>query len=195
MKHVMSKRNLVPLALLLSGAVAAHAAAPPAAAVSDLETFCRTAHCRHDVSVRLRKPDGSVFEKHSALMPPAVQRGLIGVLPGETVRFVPILVDGKFHGWREPATLDAPDTPVFSIRLEQADGKPDMVATLTNSGARTAKLRMGLVTLNSDQPHPTSSCPVLAGIGSMEMWPEPVFMLLVSELTFVDAPTSAEACN
>ena len=171
------------------------ASADVPAGPADLPAFCTSHPCRRDVTIRLHKTDGSVFEEHKDFMQPPVQDTVVTVLPGETVRFVPVWKDGAFDHWREPDGSDAPGAQVFSVKLEEADEhKGTMMGVITNSGAHAAKLRLEMMRLDDDASHYTSSCPIMPGKTSFELWPEPVFTLVVTSAEIL-GPDAKMVCD
>ena len=46
---------------------------------------------------------------------------------------------------------------------------------------------MGMMPLDTDGLYKTSSCPVIAGGGAFEMWPYPIFQLVLGNARLLDA--------
>lgn len=155
-----------------------------AASENELREFCKTAlsPCRENLRVMLRRDDGATYDKTFDLLPPAVQQGMITVHPGETVQAVPLFEKGEFSGWRAAKPDEPAGVQVLTIRLEQMEARIGMQAHVKTNTGPALKLRMGLMRLDSDEPESTSSCPLMAGGGAVfEMWPYPIFMLLVAD--------------
>jgi hypothetical protein len=130
----------------------------------------------------LRREKGATYDRTFELLPPAVQTGILSVHPGETVRAVPLFEKGEFAGWREPKPDEPADTQILTIALSQSDKGAGMSAQVSTNSGPALKLRMGLIRLDgNDEPESTSSCPLMAGgFSSFEMWPYPIFVLLVA---------------
>jgi hypothetical protein len=186
-------RMLTAMALLAVSAPLAMAASQPndtdnssnpPAGDSELREFCKTAPspCRENLRVMLRRDKGEPYDMTFDLLPPPVQAGMVTVHPGETVRAVPLFENGEFSGWRAAKPDEPADVQILTIALEQMEGDTGMQARVTTNTGPALKLRMGLMRLDSDEPESTSSCPLNAGGSStFEMWPYPVFMLLVAD--------------
>ncbi len=153
----------------------------------NLETYCETSVelCRKNLRIVLRRKEGEAYDETFALLPPAVQPGMLSVHPGETVRAVPQFENGEFAGWRTPKADEPADTQILTISLEQNDKSEGMMASVGTNTGPALKLRMGLVRIDGDDaPESTSSCPLAEGGGhTFEMWPYPVFVLLVADAT------------
>lgn len=171
------------------------AAAIPAAAnenaknadEENLETYCETSAepCRKNLRIVLRRKEGEAYDETFALLPPAVQPGMLSIHPGETVRAVPEFENGEFAGWRTPKADEPVETQILTISLEQSDKSEGMMASVGTNTGPALKLRMGLVRIDGDdKAESTSSCPLAEGGGhTFEMWPYPMFVLLVAEAT------------
>ena len=148
-----------------------------------LREHCKTAPCRRDIRIRLRREKGDVYDETFELLPPAVQPGLLSIHPGETVSAVPIFENGEFTGWRLPGPDEPAGTQILTIKLSQSDDRPNMMARVSTNTGPALKLRMGLIRLDgNEEPESTSSCPLAeGGFSSFEMWPYPIFVLLVAD--------------
>jgi hypothetical protein len=153
------------------------------ASTDELREYCKTAPspCREHLQVKLRRDSGPLYDKTFDLLPPPVQQGMVTVHPGETVRAVPLFENDAFSGWRAVKPDEPADTQILSIELDQMEGKTGMMARVTTNTGPPLKLRMGLMRLDSEEPESTSSCPLAAGGGVYEMWPYPIFMLLIAD--------------
>lgn len=153
----------------------------------NLDAYCETSvePCRKNLRIVLRRKEGEAYDETFALLPPAVQPGMLSIHPGETVRAVPYFENGAFAGWRTPKTDEPADTQILTISLEQNDKGEGMIASVGTNTGPALKLRMGLVRIDGDDAaESTSSCPLAEGGGhTFEMWPYPVFVLLVADAT------------
>ncbi|MFZ5637254.1 MAG: hypothetical protein ACOY82_11815 [Pseudomonadota bacterium] len=190
---MIPKIRLAAALLALASAHAACGAEPEADGGSDdraameasLREHCKTSAspCRENLQVVLRRDGGETYDRTFALLPPAVQPHMISVHPGEIVRAVPLFENERFAGWRAPRADEPADTQILTIDLDQMDDKAGMMASVSTNTGPALKLRMGLVRLDgSDEPESTSSCPLRAGgWKNFEMWPYPIFVLLVAD--------------
>jgi hypothetical protein len=149
----------------------------------ELQTFCETAACRHDLRVRLRRDKGEPYDETFELLPPAVQDSMVTIHPGEKISAVPLFEGDRFTGWRATRPDETADTQILTIDLSQSKDNTSMMAHVSTNTGPALKLRMGLVRLDgNDRPEPTSSCPLQAGgFSSFEMWPYPIFVLIVAD--------------
>lgn len=187
-------RGSVVVSLLALASIHAAAAAEPqtdaptedqAGIAAELRAYCKTSPvpCRENLQVVLRRDKGENYERTFQLLPPSVQPDMVSVHPGETVRAVPLFENGRFAGWRAPRADEPAETQILTIALEQMDDDVGMMASVSTNTGPALKLRMGLIRLDGgDEPESTSSCPLQAG-GSrgFEMWPYPIFVLLVAD--------------
>jgi hypothetical protein len=179
-----------------ANAAAADASRSDAAGTDELRKYCETANCRRNLRVVLRRDKGKTYDQSFELLPPAVQTGMVSVHPGETVRAVPLFENGTFAGWREPKPDEPADTQILTIALSQLDKSAGMSAQVSTNTGPALKLRMGLIRLDgNDEPESTSSCPLMAGgFSNFEMWPYPIFVLLIADAKrpAADAPMVCE---
>jgi hypothetical protein len=208
----MRPEHFLALAIaLMAGPVASGASAPPeaapaGAAKSEVKAdgvtadrafaqLCQSQPCRHDVDFTVRRTDGSERHVHEALFPPAVQSGVVTILPGETVEMVAEFHEGKFAGWRAPRSDDGPSAHRISVNLQQNRDDAGFMATVENHGPSLLKFQMGLHRLDgADDPEYTSSCPVGPGQTSFESWPYPLFQILITGVAVIE-PSHQVACE
>lgn len=197
----VTRGRALSIALLVLAAAKPASAAEPASAADDataqlarMREMCSTssAPCRENLRIVLRRDGGDTYDETHALLPPQVQQGMLSVHPGETVRAVPMFENGTFAGWRAPVDNEPADTQILSIELRQIDDSAGMSAVVSTNTGPALKLRMGLIRLDgNEQPESTSSCPLRAGgWTNFEMWPYPIFVLLVADAT---RPTQEDA--
>jgi hypothetical protein len=168
--------------LLLGCAAAPERPAPPGAvpvrADASVDEMCAVAQCARDVRIELRREDGTSFaETFDAL--PVVQEAGVSVYAGHTVLFEAEQRDGRLAGFRLVTGIVHPERTI-SARLEQ-DEKGHMMLTTENPFKQHLRIRMGIMPLEHDRLVRTSSCPVIAGGSSFEMWPYPVFQVFLGE--------------
>jgi hypothetical protein len=151
---------------------------------ASLEALCSTiyADCRRNQTVRLRTDDGSVKETHFEVSYPPVQNGeLVTVFPGETIAIEGDWVEGRLTNLRSVPPPGDPERTI-AFKFEQMEGKVDMMLTVSNPLETMIKYRLGLQTLDRDDVFKTSSCPVIAGGLAFELWPHPIFQLVVMDI-------------
>lgn len=196
-------RSLLGALLTLASAQATIAAEPSSAAddadpqLARMREICRASSvpCREQLRIVLRRDKGETYDETHALLPPPVQPGMVSVYPGETVRAVPTFEGDRFSGWRAVRDDEPADTQILSIELKQTDDRAGMSAVVATNTGPALKLRMGLIRLDAEDPESTSSCPLQAGGGTNhEMWPYPIFVLLVADATR-PTPEQAGVCR
>lgn len=151
-----------------------------------LEELCETVTCRKDVTVSLQEEDGSPFSKTYPLMPPAVQSGLISVLAGETVLIEATVTAERPTEFVQVASITHPErTLSFNLKQHIKDGKAFMMLTSKNPFSREMRFHVGMMILSHDSIVKTSSCPVAAGTESFEIWPDPLFQIVIEDIHFL----------
>jgi hypothetical protein len=166
---------------------------PSVVAPEALEKACLKAACRRDVQVEIRRDDGSVFKKTFALLPPAVQPFGVSVLAGQTIH-IEAEVDG--NRLTQLTAVDKVTAPAktMTASLEQVDGK-GMMLVVTNPFAKTLKFNMGMMGLGSDRLLKTSSCPIVPGGKIYEMWPYPLFQIVLSNARLLEPDANPGCVN
>jgi hypothetical protein len=158
------------------------------AKLEELQEFCKTANCRYNLRVKLRRAKGAPYDSTFKVLPPAVQNSMITIHAGEKISAVPLFKGNSFLGWREVKADEAADTQIVTVDLSQSKNDTSMMAHVSTNTGPAIKLRMGLIRIDSDdKPEATSSCPLQAGgFSSFEMWPYPIFVLIVAEAKRLD---------
>jgi hypothetical protein len=166
---------------------------PSVVAPEALEKECLKMACRRDVQVEIRRDDGSVFKKTFALLPPAVQPFGVSVLAGQTIH-IEAEVDG--NRLTQLTAVDKVTAPAktMTASLEQVDGK-GMMLVVTNPFAKTLKFNMGMMGLGSDRLLKTSSCPIVPGGKIYEMWPYPLFQIVLSNARLLEPDANPGCVN
>ena len=179
------RRHLLVVGAILASGCASTPDRPIAednAAVS-VDEMCAVAQCDYNVKVELKRDDGSIFsETYDAL--PVVQDIGVSVYAGSTVYFEADISDGHLTNFRRVKEVINPERTISS-RLEQTDQGTMMLVT-TNPFDKPLRIRMGLMPLTHDNLIRTSSCPVIAGGSSFEMWPDPVFQVFLGEMRLME---------
>lgn len=147
-----------------------------------IATMCAQAQCIHDVRVELKQEDGSVFSEVYEAMP-AVQESGVSVYAGNAVYFEADVVDGRLVNMRLVKEVVNPERTVTS-RLEQGEDGHMMLIT-NNPFDKPLRIRMGIMPLSHDGLVRTSSCPVIAGGSSFELWPYPIFQAFLADMRLI----------
>jgi len=159
----------------------------------ELEKACLKMACRRDVHVELQRDDGSVFKKTYALLPPAVQPFGVSVIAGQTVH-----IEAEVEGDRltKLTAVDKIAAPAKTITasLEQVDGK-GMMLVVTNPFSKTLKFNMGMMSLGSERLLKTSSCPIVPGGKIYEMWPSPIFQIVLANARLLEPDANPGCVN
>lgn len=166
--------------LVLAWLAGAAAASDPAPSQTEIvERMCRLTACQHGLHVALKQQDGTLFEKTYDVFPAVVQEAGILVVAGQTVYVEADVEDGRLVNLGAVEAVAHPEKTITAHLEQSADG--GMLLTLRNPFGSALRFRMGMMPLGSDALHATSSCPVIAGGGSYEMWPYPIFQVLLAE--------------
>jgi hypothetical protein len=191
-----TRRRAACFALLFASVLPAIAvAAEPAAAArpgneihSDeaLALMCEKTICQHDLHVQLRAADGSRYDKTFAVFPGVVQGDLLVVVAGQTLLVEAELGEEGLTGMRVVEAVTKPES-TLEISFEQTDDG-GMLLNVQNPFDRNIKWRVGIMPLdgNGDRLMATSSCPMMANAGIFEMWPEPIFQVVLANSRYVD---------
>lgn len=180
-------------ALALAGCAATPAAPPAERAPSDAELramFCPDGGCREGHMVRLRREDGSLYEQGPQLTYPPVQAsGMVSIFPGEEFAFTGRIVDGELVERRLVTAADG-EGPRIAVRFwQEKDGQ--MMLWIKSTFDTPIKYSLGMIRLSEEQPEHTSSCPLRPGLPVYEIWPYPIYQLMLLSAKAVPADSSA----
>lgn len=151
-----------------------------------LEEFCKSNPCRNNLNINLKQKDGSIYARTLKLLPPAIQSSFISIYAGET-----IYIEAK-EGKEAPIDLvqvkknqNPERTIVFKLeqQKEVSDGK-SMLLTVKNPFSKAIRYNMGIMPLDQEKLLKTSSCPVKAKLSMFEIWPFPIFQVVVANMHF-----------
>lgn len=145
--------------------------------------MCEQTACRRNVRIRLQQEDGSYFDRTFEIFPGVVQPMGITVVAGETVYLEADVAGDTLANIRAVDDIRNPNKTIVA-HFEQAD-HGGMMLSLRNPFDRPLKFRMAIMPLDREDLYKTSSCPVIAGGGSYEMWPYPIFQVLLMEPRFL----------
>jgi hypothetical protein len=82
----------------------------------------------------------------------------------------------------------------FSLKFSQLGEGIDMMLAITNPFDERFKYQALMVLPQDGNVYEPSSCPVLPGISSFEMWPQPIFQLIIADMKFME-PTDSIVCE
>jgi len=159
-------------ALLVSAPLLAQEAQQPGKASTETSIGCATGTCQHHVRITLKDKNGGTFDRVFENAPAVVQPFGFSVLAGQTVYIEADVADGKLVNLVSVDKISAPEKTV-TARFEQVDGK-GMMLTMTNPFQQLLKFSIGIVPLGEKRLVKTTSCPVGAGIQSVELWADPI---------------------
>jgi hypothetical protein len=157
------------------------------------EEMCRRTICQHNLHVTLRKKDGSKFDKTFDVLPGAVQPSGLAILAGQTLYIEADRVDDKLVNFRVVAAVTHPEKTLVAAFQQSDDG--GMLLKVSNPFSQALKFDMGMMPLDRPRLRKTSSCPVVAGGSSFEMWAEPLFQVTLANARFVDLKNGNVACD
>jgi hypothetical protein len=191
----------------------------PTRRAQDLAQACARSVCRTEAKrIRLRDTDGGEYEYPTELFPYA-DGGSVSLFAGEAIeldfaadgstvkdpRFVRVIdrVDtANIRGYGGPTMNTAqPADPkkrqTMSLEFKQEEGKPDMTLVLRSDLGFTVKFDalIWIPTGNGVRVTRTSMCPLFAGIGGFEVWPQPIIMIALVNFRVLKPETDAVACN
>ena len=164
-------------ALLVSAPLLAQDGQQPGKAGTETNNGCAAGKCQHNVRITLKDKNGAIFDRVFENAPAIVQPFGFSVLAGQTVYIEADVVDGKLVNLIAVDKISAPDKTV-SATFEQVDGK-GMMLTITNPFQKLLKFSMGIVPLDQKQLIKTTSCPIGAGVRSVELWQDPISQVVL----------------
>ena len=191
------------------------AAEAQAKAAQDLAALCARVTCRKTPrQVTLRMRDNSSFQIGTRMLPYFDDKGILIIFPGETITLSYASDDAKLEhpvlsSVKDPAgPVALPPPPsssaTVSFELEQMDGKPDMMLTVTNTTRSTVKFDAVMFAPDPASGNArgsrTTACPVLPpqanapSFSDFEGWPQPVVMLIIGNIRAL-APDAPRSCN
>jgi hypothetical protein len=188
----MSKAGLF-LALFAISTVA-RADEPPVTKLNQAELeekMCAETKCQHNLRVVLKQKDGTTYDRTFAVFPSTVQGFGITVVAGQTI-YVEADIDGNdLVKYRAVDQIANPKITITAKFEQMKDG--GMMLSLHNPFNRPLKFNMGIMPMGSDDLYKTSSCPIIAGGGSYEMWPYPIFQVVLGDGRLMN-PDDSTAC-
>lgn len=155
----------------------------PASEVDPVAGMCKLAQCRYDVRVTLRGEGGEVFDSTFEALP-VVQPAGVAVYAGQTVLFEAEVEDRRLTNLRLVERMENPERTLTAKLVQSENG--GMMLTTTNPFGKPLRMRMGMMPLALDRLVATSSCPVIAGGSSHELWSFPIFQVFLADLRLME---------
>lgn len=140
------------------------------------EEMCRVQACQHDLHVSLRAKDGSLYDRTFPVFPAIVQPYGIVVAAGQTVHVEAEVSQGALVHLVAVDEVAHPDRTITASLTQTSNG---MMLSVSNPFAGRLKFAMGIMPLDQQQLFKTSSCPIEAGKRSFELWPYPIFQVVL----------------
>jgi hypothetical protein len=189
----------------------------PMTRARELAEACARSVCRTELKpIRLRDNEGGEFEYPTEPFPYA-DGGNVSLFAGEAIlldfaadgstvndpHFVRVIegvdtanVRGYGAATANAAKADPNERHTMSLEFKQEDGKPDMTLLVHSDLTFTVKFDalIWLPTRNGVQVTRTSMCPVFAGTGGYEFWPQPIIMIALTNFRVIEAGDTV-ACN
>jgi len=166
---------------------------PPAAPLPpprNLEEACARWKCRAPSRVELATPKGRlvVTEGRTVYSDGEVAR----ILAGESFAITGDVQGDRLVNLRVAGDNAEKDVLLLKFEQRPLGNEPAMILTVTNRFPRNVKYRASMQTPERKGFYKTSSCPVMAGRQTFEMWPHPIISLMLREVHFIDGRA---ACN
>lgn len=154
--------------------------------------MCTKTKCQRNLRVTLRQKDGKSYDQTFKVFPGIVQGIGLTIVAGQTI-YVEAEVSGRrLINFTAVDTIKKPEKTI-TAKLEQMD-HGGMMLQVTNPFQKSLKFNMGVMPLNSNALHKTSSCPIIPGGSAYEMWPYPIFQLVLSNAHLLE-PQDEIACE
>jgi len=110
------------------------------------------------------------------------------MLPGETINLLGRVEGDQITDLRVSELAAQPKNGIhfqFWQDTSMSNGS-DMLLRVVSTFDRPVKFDLGMMTFESDEILPTSSCPVYPGRTVLEHWPHAIFQLFVNNFRFIE---------
>lgn len=156
------------------------------------QEMCKENLCQKNLRVHLKLKDGKEYDRTFDVFPPVVQSiGLIFVA-GQEINIEADVSGDTLVNYKVVDKITQPKkTITVSFKQEKDIG---MMLVVKNPFEKTLKFNMAIMPMDKDGLFKTSSCPIIAGGSIYEMWPEPIFQILLTNPKFLDAKDENMAC-
>jgi hypothetical protein len=138
--------------------------------------MCAAVGCYENVRVQLRQADGSAFDRTYPRLPRSMQPGVPIVVAGQDLLLEAKEEDGRLLLVPVREVRDAART--VSAKLEQLEDG-GMMLELRSPFDRRLKLDVALMRLDGDRLERTTTCPIVPHGFSTEVWPYPIYQVVV----------------
>jgi hypothetical protein len=147
--------------------------------------MCEHTVCQRNLHVVLKQKDGKTYDQTFGVFPGIVQDMGITVVAGQTIFVEAELSGDQLVNMKAVDAVVHPNKTITATLTQNKDGA--MMLSLANPFPKPLKFDMGMMPLDTDGLYKTSSCPVIAGGGAFEMWPYPIFQLVLGNARLLDA--------
>lgn len=144
----------------------------------ELETYCQNNDCRKNFRFKLNFKDGPVDKILPYYLPVIQHQNVISILPGEKHYIEADLTDKGLVNLKKVASLTTPEKTI-KLSFKQNDTDNGMILHMSHPFSKVLKFDMYMLDLSNDEPHYTSSCPILPNKAIMEMWPYAIPQLYI----------------
>ncbi len=141
--------------------------------------MCKKVGCAFDVRIVLKQKDGAAYDESFHVLP-VVQPGGVSVYAGQSVLFEADVQGDRLGNFKLVKSVEHPER-TLSASLEQS-GDYSMKLVVRNPFKQPLKIAMGIMPLDHNDLVTTSSCPVVAGGASYELWPYPLFQVWLGNI-------------
>ncbi|MGH8109550.1 MAG: hypothetical protein ACREO1_12650 [Arenimonas sp.] len=181
------------LALLVTGGASAQEPEKTINTVEEAkEAMCKDDLCQRDLRILLKLKDGKSYDKTFDVFPPVVQDIGLMVAAGQKLNIeAEVSGDTLINFKVVKEVVDPKKTIVVSFTQEDDGG---MMLSVSNPFERTLKFNMAIMPIDKEALYKTSSCPILAGGRVFEMWPEPIFQILLTNPKLLDDKDQTMVC-
>lgn len=153
--------------------------------VNIVKQMCPANDCRKDITVRLKKEDGSLYERKFDVFPPVIQGQFFTLLPGENINLEVQFENNRAVSLRSVAKVTNSKKTLNAHFEQTGDGaNAQMLLTISNPFPKTLKYHLKMMTLD-EKLLPSSSCPIGPGMTNYESWSHPIFQLVIGGIQLV----------
>ncbi|NVJ51345.1 MAG: hypothetical protein HWE13_01945 [Gammaproteobacteria bacterium] len=145
--------------------------------------MCQEHDCQYNVRVVLKTAQDELYDQTFSAMAVVQDNGAM-VVAGQTLYFEADVDGDRLTNFKRVESVTAPEKTIIAKLRQMKDGA--MMLTLTNPFGRALRINMGIMPLNKETLYATSSCPVIAGGRSFELWPYPIFQVWLGDMTLLN---------
>ena len=134
--------------------------------------------------IRLKRSDGTWYERTIDDYPGAVQHIGLVVLPSQQIHVEADVSGNQLTNYSAVDKIEKPEKTIVASFVQRGDG--GMLLTLTQPFNRDVKFDMEILPVDGVHLATTSSLPVKVGMKSHEMWPDPISMVVLKNARLID---------